>query len=79
METVVIFGWNVGFQKVGFTKLLRYELGYSLSEAKSKTDAVLENQRIELTLHKADVDHVLFKLTQLGAKFRREEQESSGR
>jgi len=75
MEPVVIFGWNIGFQKMEFTKLLRHGLGYSLSEAKSKTDAVLENQRIELRLHNADVDQVLSKLKQLGAKFVREEQE----
>jgi ribosomal protein L7/L12 len=75
METVVIFGWSGGFQKVEFTKLLRHELGFSLSEAKSKTDAVLQNQRIELRLHKAEVDQVLVKLNQLGAKFVREAQE----
>lgn len=71
----MIFGWKVGLQKVEFTKLFRHEVGYSLSEAKSKTDAVLENQRIELRLHKAEVDQVLVKLNQLGARFKREEQE----
>jgi ribosomal protein L7/L12 len=75
METIVIFGWKVGFQKVGFTKLLRHELGYSLSEAKSKTDAVLENQRIELRVHKAEVGQVLVKLNQLGARIKREGQQ----
>jgi hypothetical protein len=72
---VVIFGWNVGFEKVEFTKLLGRELGYSLSEAKSKTDAVLGNQRIELKLHKVDVDQMLSKLIKLGAKFVLEKQE----
>jgi len=75
METVVILGWNIGFQKVEFTKLLRHELGYSLSEAKSKTDAVLDNQRIELKLQKAGVDQVIFKMILLGVKVAREEQE----
>ena len=77
METLVIIGWNVGFQKVAFTKLLRHELGYSLSEAKSTTDAVLKNQRTELKLHKADVDQVLVKLNELGARFVRRGQEQS--
>lgn len=57
-----------------FTKLLRNGLGYSLSEAKAKTDAVLKKQRIELRLHESDVDQVLLKLNQLGAKFTREKQ-----
>jgi ribosomal protein L7/L12 len=74
MKTIVIFGWKVGFQKVEFTKLLRHELGYSLSEAKFKTDAVLENQHIELRLHKAEIEQVLFKLNQLGARIKREGQ-----
>jgi len=44
MSIVVIIGWNVGFQKVEFTKMLKSKLGYSLTEAKAVTDAAVDNQ-----------------------------------
>jgi hypothetical protein len=45
---IVVRGWNVGFRKVEFTQLLREECGLSLSEAKARTDAVLDGKSIEL-------------------------------
>ncbi len=69
MKTVVVTGWNVGFQKVKFTDMLRRDFGYSLSNAKSATDGILENQRLELEVQDSDCDRVLPNLTELGAKF----------
>ena len=69
MRIVVIFGWNVGFQKVAFTKMLKSKLGYSLSESKAATDAVLDNQRIELHVQDSDLSEMLSRLNELGAKF----------
>lgn len=68
-QTVEVFGWEGGFQKVEFAKLLKSHLGYSLSEAKSATDAVLNKQRIVLKIGEAGVDELLSKLNELGAKF----------
>jgi hypothetical protein len=50
MRTVVVTGWNRGFQKVNFTKWLRSEFGYSLAEAKAATDAVLATQELVLQI-----------------------------
>jgi ribosomal protein L7/L12 len=68
-RTVEVFGWEHGFQKVEFTKLLKSDLGYSLSDAKSATDAVLNNEHIALMVGETDVDELLSKLNELGAKF----------
>jgi hypothetical protein len=76
-ETVEVFGWDVDFQKVAFTKLLKSDLGYSLSEAKSATDAVVNNQRIVLKVGEAGVDGLLSKLNELGAKVVRKDQKKS--
>ena len=48
MKKLSLYGWNVGFHKVGLTKLLRNTMGYSLSEAKTITDTVLKNQTINI-------------------------------
>jgi hypothetical protein len=77
MTTVTIFGWSVGFRKVKFTELLRRDLGYSLSSAKAATDAVLDNQRLELYVRDTDCDGILFKLSELGARFVFEDQVQS--
>lgn len=69
LRNVEVFGWKVDFQKVEFTKLLKSELGYSLSEAKSATDAVLNNERIILKVGDTGFDDLLSKLNELGAKF----------
>jgi hypothetical protein len=47
-RAVIISGWNDGFKKVEFTKLLKDELGYSLSLAKSVTDRIVDKCRVEL-------------------------------
>ncbi len=68
MRKVAVLGWNPGFQKVQFTELLRGDFGYSLSKAKAATDAVLEQQRIELEVRDADCTRLLPQLDQLGAQ-----------
>ena len=68
MKTVAICGWEVGFQKVRFTELLKGELGYSLSDAKAATDAVLENRRFEIRLRDELFDRVVRELLELGVK-----------
>lgn len=68
MKTIVISGWELGFQKVKLTELLRYDLGYSLSDAKAKTDMVLDNQRIELIVGDTQFSEMLAKLRLIGAK-----------
>ncbi len=68
MKTVTISGWNVGFQKVRFTELLRYDFGYSLSGAKAATDSVLDDHRLELNIPEAEYDRILSHLLELGAK-----------
>jgi len=69
MKTAVVTGWNAGFQKVNFTKWLRADFGYSLSQAKSATDGVLENQNLELPIPEGEASHVSARLSELGAKF----------
>jgi len=68
MKTVTISGWKVGFQKVGFTELLKRELGYSLSAAKAATDYVLDNHRLELDVPEAEYESLVPRLLALGAK-----------
>ena len=65
----MVSGWNVGFQKVEFTKFLRSEFGYSLAEAKAATDAVLDNQEVALRIPDREVRRISARLTELDAKF----------
>lgn len=67
-RTIVISGWELGFQKVKFTELLRYALGYSLSEAKARTDAVLNNHQVEIDFEESKSSELLAKVRALGAK-----------
>jgi hypothetical protein len=69
MKTVAISGWNNRFQKVKFTELLRRDFGYSLSDAKTATDAVVDNQRLELQVQHDELQQILSELSRLGAKF----------
>ena len=68
MKTIVLSGWERGFQKVKLTEFLQSDLGISLSDAKAKTDAVLDNQRVELDVEEAQFNVVLAKLRMLGTK-----------
>ncbi len=68
MKRVVLSGWNVGFKKVGLTKFLRYDFGYSLSEAKAITDSVLDGKSAALEIPEEYIDELVSKLTDLGVK-----------
>lgn len=68
MKIIVMSGWELGFQKVKFTEFLKSDLGYSLSDAKAMTDAVLDNRSTELNIEDSQFSAVLAKLHTLGAK-----------
>ena len=68
MKIVIIDGWEIGFRKVEFTSLLRNDFGYSLSEAKAVTDALLDAQRLELEVPDEEADYVLSKCLELGVR-----------
>jgi ribosomal protein L7/L12 len=67
-NTLVIEGWNIGFNKVVFTKLLQQELGLSLSSAKEMTDQVLEGKRISVSVLDQDMGRITEAVHRLGAK-----------
>ena len=72
MRKLAVTGWNTGFQKVEFTKLLREELGYSLSGAKDLTDAVLDGEPIHLNFPDERFDEAVGTMSELGAVFHEE-------
>ena len=43
---VYLRGWQVGFNKVGFTKLMKEEVGVSLAAAKNLTDRLLAGETV---------------------------------
>jgi hypothetical protein len=45
---IIVKNWIEGFNKISFTKLLMKYCNLSLSEAKSITDRVLENEKVYL-------------------------------
>jgi hypothetical protein len=68
VKAIFIHGWMKGFQKVEFTTMLRRELGYPLSKAKSITDAILANEPLELPVPEDNHEPLLKLITALGAK-----------
>jgi hypothetical protein len=46
MDEVVFKSWEPGFRKASLTKMLQREAGLSLSEAKEKTDWLLEGKTV---------------------------------
>jgi ribosomal protein L7/L12 len=69
VATMIVSGWNVGFQKVECTKLLRMRLGLSLSEAKKVTDAILSDQSFALPVPRDLYDPLAADLIALGVKW----------
>jgi signal transduction histidine kinase len=65
--TLLIEGWNVGFNKVAFTKMLQHELGLSLTAAKNMTDQVLERTPIAINVLSADIKRISSLAQQIGA------------
>ena len=67
MTTLLISGWNEGFEKLKFTRLLQASLGYTLSQAKQATDMVLEHGRLELQVPDGGLEHLVSSINELGA------------
>jgi hypothetical protein len=67
MKDVSVIGWVPGFQKIRFTNILRRELGFSLSAAKSATDSVLVNRSITLQVADATAPELIRELESVGA------------
>ena len=65
-RTVIIKGWNIGFKKVEFTKMLQSELGLGLSEAKNITDRVVDKDLVEFHVSGQDYARVVKLATELG-------------
>ncbi len=63
---LIISGWNIGFRKVEFTKMLQSELGLGLSEAKGTTDKVLEKELVELHVSGQNYARIVELATELG-------------
>ena len=65
--TLVIEGWNEGFNKVAFTKMLRHEFGFSLTAAKSMTDQVLKRAPLAINVVSADIKRLRLLVQQMDA------------
>ena len=68
MTTVLISGWNDGFQKVNFTLLMKSELGLTLKPAKEITDRIMAGEQVELQVPDNQVEGLLAAMTHLGAR-----------
>lgn len=64
-----MYGWEVGFNKVGLTKLLQEDFGYSLGQAKNVVDAILGNQPREIDVSDISLEEIDVKLTALRVRF----------
>ena len=68
MASVEVSGWRPGFDKVAFTKLLKELGGFSLPDAKSTTDALLDGHTCRLTVTDAFAARALLeRLSELSA------------
>ena len=65
--TLIIAGWNEGFNKIAFTKMLQHEFGFSLTAAKNTTDQVLERIPIAISVESADIKRISSLAQQIGA------------
>ena len=66
---IVLCGWNQGFNKVGLTKLLRAEPGFTLKCAKAVTDAVLEGQSVAIDVPDTEAERMIAQLNSIGVKW----------
>jgi ribosomal protein L7/L12 len=69
--SLLIEGWNEGFNKVSFTKLLQQEMGASLSTAKDMTDRILEGKPVTVNVVEKDADRIASLAEERGAIVRR--------
>jgi hypothetical protein len=75
MKRIVVFGWKLNFNKIGFTKFLRAEFGYSLSDSKGMTDGLLEYRSIIFEIVEDQLKRIVAELEELRTDFRVEEVE----
>jgi hypothetical protein len=64
---IVFQGWEIGFQKVNFTKMIREELCLGLFDGKSITDRVLAGDRVELLVSSEKYEVIAKRAGDLGA------------
>jgi len=64
-ECVYLRGWQPGFNKVEFTKLMKAEVGVSLSAAKNLTDRLLAGETIIIWVK--DLQRTIDQARSLGA------------
>jgi ribosomal protein L7/L12 len=67
-STLFVEGWNAGFNKIAFTKLLQVGLGLSLSQAKSLTDQILEGAQVKIDVPPNQLSKLTNSAKSLGAK-----------
>jgi len=70
MKRIIVYGWKVGFDKIGFTKFLRAEFGYSLTVAKSFTDRLLEHEPVAIDIEEDRLQAILSKLEERRVEYR---------
>jgi hypothetical protein len=70
MKRIIVYDWKIGFDKVGFTKFLRAEFGYSLTVAKGFTDRLLEHEPVAIDIEEDRLEGIVSKLEELRAEFR---------
>ena len=63
-----ISGWNVGFNKIACTKLLRRELGLGLLAGKTMTDAIVANKTVTVEVSTFRTTEFIAELQQIGVK-----------
>ena len=66
--TITVSGWHEGFQKIAFTRLLRAQFGYGLSEGKSITDRIPQGEVITLQVDEDTAATFVSAMVSLGAR-----------
>ena len=64
---LLIEGWNEGFNKVAFTKMLQHEFGFSLTAAKNMTDQILERRPVTVHVVETDIERISSLAQKIGA------------
>jgi|GEM_PF-1442261 len=57
MNKIIVKKWNIGFNKVQFTKLQYDLLGLGLKVAKKNTDDILDNKIVPIEIKNDDLLH----------------------
>ena len=65
--SLTISGWRIGFNKVEFTKMLKAEFGLGLTDAKTITDRILNQELVELQVDLEGYERIAKRATDLGA------------